>query len=288
MKHQTVRNFLKKKFGGEVLKIPVNAGFSCPNKENGAFGCIFCDNRSFSPVAIKTENVVEQFCEKRNRMRHKFQYFMPYLQPNTNTYASVDKLKEIYEPLISQDGVVGLAVGTRPDAISAECENYLSSINSRTYLSLELGLQSANNKTLKLINRGHTAECFAEKVEKLAEKNIEIVAHVMLGLPEETEEDMFNTAKFLSQIPVKGVKIHQLMIIKDTPLEKWYDEKKLEVFSLEKYAETLAKFLENLREDIILHRIMADCSLKNGLVAPLWSAEKSNALNYIRNYLKNF
>ena len=284
--HKTIREFLREKFGEDVLKIPVNAGFSCPNKENGNSGCVFCDNVSFSPAALKTENVVSQFIEKRDKMRRKFNLFIPYLQPNTNTYAPIEKLREIYEPLIIQDGVAGLAIGTRPDAVSNETINYLSSINSRTYLSLELGLQSANDKTLKLINRGHNAECFAKTAEKLAEKNIEIVAHVMLGLPQESKNDMINTAKFISDLPIKGVKIHQLMIIKNTPLEKLFAKGEVSILALEKYCEILGEFLKNLRKDIIIHRLLADSSPENGLLAPLWSADKSDSLNFIRNYLK--
>ncbi|MDR0304061.1 MAG: TIGR01212 family radical SAM protein [Chitinispirillales bacterium] len=285
LEHKTIREFLKEKFGENVLKIPVNPGFSCPNKENGDTGCIFCDNNSFSPAALKTENVVSQFIEKRDKMKYKFNLFMPYLQPNTNTYAPVEKLREIYEPLIIQDGAVGLAIGTRPDAVSDETINYLSSINSKTYLSLELGLQSANNKTLALINRRHSAECFAETVKKLAEKNIEIVAHVMIGLMRETKEDVINTAKFISALPVKGVKIHQLMIIKNTPLEKLFAQNEVSVLTLEKYAEILKEFLRNLRQDIIIHRLMADSSVRNGLIAPFWSSEKNKSLNFIKNYL---
>jgi len=279
--HKTIRRFLKEKFGEQVLKIPVNADFSCPNKENGKNGCIFCDNVSFSPVALNTETVVSQFCRKRDKIKHKFNLFMPYLQPNTNTYALPEKLREIYEPLLIQDGVVGLAVGTRPDAICDKTINYLSSINTRTYLSLELGLQSANNKTLELINRGHSAECFAETAEKLAKKSIEIVAHVMLGLPKETKNDMINTAKFISDLPISGVKIHQLMIIKGTPLEKL----NVSVFTLEQYCEILTEFLRNLRSDIIIHRLMADSMPQNGLVAPLWSAQKAESLEYIKSIL---
>jgi radical SAM protein (TIGR01212 family) len=285
--HKTVREFMREKFGEDVLKIPINAGFSCPNKEGGNSGCIFCDNVSFSPVAKTEDSAVLQFIKKRDKMKYKFNLFMPYLQPNTNTYASIEKLRNVYEPLIIQDGVTGIAIGTRPDAVSDETIDYLSSINSRTYLSLELGLQSANDKTLKFINRGHDAECFRDAVYKLAKKNIEIVAHVMLGLPKETKEDMINTAKFISDLPIKGVKIHQLMIIKNTPLEKMFNKNEISVFSLEEYCKIIKEFLKNLRQDIIIHRFLADSSIENGLIAPFWSAEKSNSLNFIRNYLKN-
>ena len=288
MKHKTLRQFLREKFSQDVLKIPVNAGFSCPNKENGNFGCIFCDNVSFSPVALNTETAVGQFCEKRDKRKNKFNLFMPYLQPNTNTYAPTEKLRQIYESLIIQDGVVGLAVGTRPDAVSGELCEYLSSLNERTYLVLELGLQSANDKTLRFISRGHNAECFAETVLKLAEKKIETVAHIMLGLPGESKKDMINTAKFLSDLPVKGVKIHQLMIIKNTPLEELFRQNKVSVFSLEEYGEVLSDFLLNLREDIVIHRLMADSTTQNGLVAPPWSADKAQSLNYLQKKLQTF
>lgn len=285
--YNSFRTFLKSKFGKPVLKIPLNGGFSCPNRDGtiSSSGCFFCDNQSFSPAALKCNSPIKQLRDKITQFSGKISCFIPYLQPFSNTYGSVDKLRSVYEPLLSVDGVVGLTIGTRPDCFSASIYQYLEELSKRTYLSVELGLQSIHDCTLSSINRGHTFEAFRSAVNSLSKLNIETVAHVMLGLPGETEEMMLETARTLSTLPVNGVKIHQLMIIKGTVFEKWFLDKRIEPLLLETYTGILCKFLMLLRPDQHIHRLMADSKTELGLVAPLWSSEKTSSIMYIHNYM---
>jgi radical SAM protein (TIGR01212 family) len=281
--YNSYRQFLKKKFGTAVLKIPLSGGFSCPNRDGtkSSEGCLFCDNRSFSPAALREENPKEQLLEVIDRVKHKYHAFIPYLQPFSNTYGSVERLREIYEPLLDVEHVVGIAIGTRPDCFGEGTIEYLTDLSSRTFLSVELGLQSAHETTLAAINRGHTVKEFETVVKKLAVRSIETVAHVMLGFPGESDEMMMDTARFLSELPVQGVKIHQVMIIRGTAFETLYNDNKIMPLSLDRYSELLCRFLELLRADQLIHRIVADSTIEHGLIAPLWSAEKSKTISSI-------
>ena len=286
--YHTYRSYLKKRFGKPVLKIPLNGGFSCPNRDGTAStnGCLFCDNRSFSPVADRTaEPPLRQLQSIISRPGAAGKPLLPYLQPFSNTYGTVDQLKTVYEPLLEVPGVTGLAVGTRPDCFSEEIFRYLADLSQRTYLSIELGLQSSHDSTLALCNRGHTWNDFLTTLNRLAADGIETVAHVMIGLPGETSDMIYETAHRLAELPVRGVKIHQLMIIADTEFAEWYRTERCEVLELERYSELLCGFLERLRPDQHIHRIVADSTKENGLIAPLWSADKTTALRYIHRYM---
>lgn len=283
----TYRSYLKERFGKPVLKIPINGGFSCPNRDGtkSTLGCSFCDNRSFSPVALESSSVISQLTASIQRASSRYELFIAYLQPFSNTYATVEKLKSIYEPLIAVAGVVGLAVGTRPDCLSSDTYDYLADINKRTYLSIEIGLQSASDETLAYNNRGHTFSAFKATVQELADREIETVVHIMIGLPGDTAESMLNTARELAKLPVNGVKIHQLMIIRGTKLEEWYNKGEIKPLKLEEYAELVSDFISLLRPDQHIHRIMADSKPEHGLIAPLWSAEKMKSIAFIQNYM---
>jgi radical SAM protein (TIGR01212 family) len=280
----TYRSVLKKTFKTRVLKVPLNGGFSCPNKKNGN-ACTFCDNRSFSPAALRAGEVKDQFCAIRDRRKDRYSAFIPYLQPNTNTYAPVEDLRLMYDPLIKLDGVVGLAIGTRPDCLDDDVVGYLAELNKKTYLSLEIGLQSSSNKTLKHISRGHTFEEFAEAVERVAKHNIEVVVHIMAGLPGEAVDDMVQTVKDISKLPIQGVKIHQLMVIRDTEMADEYNNGEFDTLSIEKYAPVLTEMLRHLRADISVHRIMADTKDGYGLISPLWSLEKDQSIMFLQKFL---
>lgn len=283
----TYRSYLKKRFGKPVLKIPINGGFSCPNRDGtkSNSGCTFCDNRSFSPVALVSSSVITQLTASIQRASSRYELFIAYLQPFSNTYGTVEKLKSIYEPVIAVPGVIGLAVGSRPDCLSSGIYEYLADINNRTYLSIELGLQSASDKTLAYNNRGHTFSDFKAAVQELADREIETVAHVMIGLPGDTAESMLDTARELAKLPVSGVKIHQLMIIRGTRIEEWYNNGEIKPLELEKYAELVSDFISLLRPDQHIHRIMADSKPEHGLIAPQWSAEKMKSIAFIQNYM---
>lgn len=287
-RYNSYRTYLKNKFGSPVLKIPVNGGFSCPNRDGtkSSSGCTFCDNRSFSPVALREDEVTNQVTGVIERTGKRFRHFIPYLQPFSNTYGSVEELRSVYEPLLEIPGVCGLAIGTRPDCLSDEIYRYLEEISRRTFLSVELGLQSGDNDVLSLCNRGHTIEEFTAAAKKLAALGIETVAHCMIGLPGETEEKMIATARLCASLPLHGVKIHQLMIIKGTALETAYLQGDVEVFTLEEYAGRLGNFLTYLNPRQFIHRLMADSTPENGLIAPLWSTQKTQSLQFINSFME--
>ena len=284
--YNSYRSYIKKRFGVPVLTIPLNAGFSCPNRDGtlSSAGCAFCDNASFSPVAHSQASALDQL---RNSMQHarRFAKFIAYLQSFSNTYGSIDAIKTIYEPLIAESGVVGLAVGTRPDCFTDEIYDYLALVNQRTYLNMEIGLQSATDAVLLRVNRGHTVLAFEQCVNNLYSRKISCTAHIMLGLPGETHASMIETAKLCARLPISGIKIHQLMIIKGTLLAAQYAARLITVFTIEDYAAVLGEFLQHLRPDQYIHRIMADSKPEHGLIAPLWSGSKMASLERINCYL---
>ena len=206
--------------------------------------------------------------------------YIGYFQANTNTYASVDVLKEKYEPILKQKDVVGLSIGTRCDAISEECLDYLSDLNSRTFLTIELGLQTIHESTSILINRCHTLECFTDMVKKLRDRNINVVVHIINGLPYETHDMMIETVKFLSNQDIQGIKIHALSILKGTRLEELYNKTHFHVMDRSEYINTVCDQLEYLREDIVVHRLTGD-PMVSDLIEPKWLIKKTTILNDI-------
>ena len=218
----------------------------------------------------------------KNKMHKKWPKakYIGYFQARTNTYAPVKKLKELYESILKLDNVIGLNIATRPDAISDECLNYLEELSKKTYLTIELGLQTSNEKTSKLINRCHSLKCFEDMVKKLREKNIDIVVHIINGLPYETKEDMLNTVKYLNKLDIQGIKIHMLSIIKNTPLEKLYQKEKFKILTKEEYIDIVINQLELLKEEIVIHRITGDPKIDE-LIEPFWLTKKFCVLNDI-------
>lgn len=284
-RYHTFNYFLKTKFNKKVFKVALDAGFTCPNKKTG--GCIFCSEGSKSNITDSKKSVLDQFEEVKNIMLKKWpdSYYIPYLQANTNTYENVDKLKEIYEPLLKLENIVGLAIATRPDCISDKVLDYLTKINKRTFLMVELGLQSSNDNTLKFINRGHDVKCFDDMVKKLKDRNIFVVAHIINGLPYETKDDMINTVKHLNSINIDAIKIHMLHIVKNTSLEKIYNENPFHILSKEEYIDIVCDQLEYLNEKIVIERITGDPIIEN-LITPTWLTKKFVLLNDIDKEMK--
>ena len=284
-RYHTFNYFLKNKFNKKVFKVALDARFTCPHKKDG--GCIFCSDGSKSNIVDSNKNIFEQFEEVKEIMSKKWpdSYYIPYLQANTNTNASLEKLKETYEPLLRLNNVVGLAIATRPDCISDEVLDYLSDLNNRTFLMVELGLQSANNETLKFINRGHDVKCFDDMVKKLKERNIFVVAHIINGLPYETKEDMIHTIKHINALNVDAVKIHMLHIIKDTPLEKIYEKVPFHILDKEEYIDIICDQLTYLKPEIVIERITGDPIAEN-LILPKWLVKKFVLLNDIDKEMK--
>ena len=229
-RYNTIDRYYKQKYGKKVAKISLNGNFSCPNKDGkkGFGGCIFCSKTGSGDFAGDKElNILEQFENIKNIINKKWpeSLYMPYLQANSNTYGSVEKLKEVYEPLTTLPDIVGISIATRADCFNEEIYEYLNDLNTRIPIQVELGLQTIHPHTSKLINRGSTLEEFEEAVKRLRELNIEIVVHIINGLPYETKDEMLETIHYLNKLDIQGIKIHCLLILKDTPLENYYQKK---------------------------------------------------------------
>ena len=280
-RYHTINYFYRTKFNSKVFKVPLDAHMSCPNKINGN-GCIYCSDFSKSNIINSKESIEEQFLNNIKVLENKWpnSLYIPYFQAGTNTYAPLETLKGLFESLLKFDKVVGLAIATRPDTLSNEVIDYLGELNKKTFLTIELGLQSSNNKTLDFIKRGHDVDCFVNAVKKLKEKGIFVVAHIINGLPYETEEDMLNTIKLLNDLKVDGVKIHMLYISKNTELADIYEKEKFSILSKEEYIDIVIKQLELLDEKIVIERITGD-PIKEDLITPDWLLKKFCVLNDI-------
>ena len=289
-RYYTLDYFYKHKFNSKVFKVSLDGGFTCPNKDGkvGFGGCIYCSKSGSAEYAgDRKDDLVTQFNKVKEMMERKWPKakYIGYFQANTNTYAPVSVLKEKYETILSLPNVVGLSIATRADSITDECLDYLSELNTRTFLTVELGLQTIHEKTSILINRCHTLECFEEMVNKLRSKNINVVVHIINGLPYETHDMMVDTVKYLSNLDIQGIKIHALSILKDTALEKMYNETHFKVQTREEYINTVCDQLEYLREDIVVHRITGDPKLDD-LVEPDWLIKKVTIINDIDKEMK--
>ena len=284
-RYHTLNYYYKTRYNSKVFKVSLNGGFSCPNKDgtNGFGGCIFCSNAGSGDFAGNpTKPLTEQFYAVRNVMLKKWPQakYIGYFQANTNTYAPVEELKEKYEEILKIDNVVGLNIATRSDAISSEVYDYLEELNRKTDLTVEIGLQSMHDETLKLINRGHDLKNFDDCIKELKRRNIKVVVHIINGLPYETKAMMIDTAKYLNTLKIDGIKIHMLHIIKGTRLAKMYEEKHFHVLTKEEYIDIVIEQLENLNENIVIHRITGD-PVKEDLIEPQWLVKKFCVLNDI-------
>lgn len=284
-RYHTLDYFYKHKFNSKVFKVSLNAGFTCPNKDGkvGNRGCIYCSNSGSGDYAGNpNDNLLKQFEEVKNIMIKKWpnSKYIGYFQANTNTYAPVDILKEKYELILNLDNVIGLSIATRPDSITDECLDYLEELNKKTYLTIELGLQTIHKETSLLINRCHTLECLNNMVQKLRERNINVVIHIINGLPYETREMMIETVKYLNDLNIQGIKIHMLHILKGTELANIYEKEKFHVLSKEEYVDIVCDQLEYLRPEIVINRITGDPKADE-LIEPSWLIKKFGVLNEI-------
>lgn len=284
-RYHTLNYYYKKKYNSKVFKISLNGGFTCPNKDGtvGTKGCIYCSKLGSGDFAgNKSKDIVTQFNEVKNIMLKKWPNakYIGYFQANTNTYAPVEKLKSLFEPIIKLDNVVGLNIATRSDTITDECLEYLIDLNKRTDLVIELGLQSMHDKTLKYINRGHDLKNFEECFKKLKENNIKVVVHIINGLPNETKDMMLDTVKYLNNLGIDGIKIHMLHVIKDTELASIYKEKTFHILTKDEYIDIVINQLELLDESVVINRITGD-PVKEDLIEPTWLLKKFCVLNDI-------
>lgn len=284
-RYYTLNYFYKKTFGMKVFKVALNAGFTCPNRDGtkGYDGCIYCSESGSGDFAgNKNDDLVTQFNNIKNMMLKKWPNakYIAYFQANSNTYADVNILKEKYESVLNIPGVIGIDIATRPDCFNSEIYDYLEDLNKKTFLTIELGLQSMHEKTLKLINRGHDLKCFENAVKELKKRNIKVVVHIINGLPYETKEDMIETAKYLNRLDIDGIKIHMLYVIKGTKLEDMYLKKPFKILTKEEYIDIVISQLEYLNENIVIARITGDPD-KEDLIEPKWLVKKFVVLNDI-------
>lgn len=276
---------LRQLFQEKVFKVPLDGGFTCPNRDGQVAigGCTFCSARGSGDFAgDRRMDLVKQFHEVKERMHAKWPdaKYIGYFQAFTNTYAPVEELREMYEVILQQEGVVGLSIATRPDCLPDDVVEYLADLNQRTYLWVELGLQTIHEHTAQLVNRGHDFQCYLDAVAKLRKHNIRICAHIIYGLPGETHADMMATAQAVARLDVQGVKIHLLHLLRKTPMVKQYEQGLLRLLSREEYIKLVVDTLEILPPEMIVHRVTGD-GPRDLLIGPLWSRNKWEVLNGI-------
>ena len=280
-RYYTLNYYNQMKYGSKVMKISLNAGFTCPNIDGtkGTGGCIYCLSGSNKNTE---KDLVKQFYEVRDIMEKKWpgSKYIGYFQANTNTYAPMEVLKEKFESILALDNVIGLNIATRPDSISDDVLDYLEELSHRTNLVIELGLQTTNEKTAELINRCCSLDEFDECLDKLNKRNIDVVVHIINGLPYETKEDMINTVKYLSNKKILGIKIHMLHVLKGTKLYDLYEKEHFHILTKEEYVDIVCEQLEYLREDIVINRITGDPDIED-LIEPTWLIKKFGVLNEI-------
>lgn len=284
-RYHSLNYFLREKFGEKVFKISLDGGFSCPNRDGtiSKGGCLFCSERGSGDFAGDREfSIKRQFQDVKTMMAKKWKAgkYIAYFQAYTNTYAPIEVLQKKYEEAISEEGVVALAIATRPDCLGEDVLDLLETINKKYYVWVELGLQTSKDEVAKKINRGYKLQVFEEAIEALKKRNIDFVVHSIFGLPGEKKEDMLKTVDYIAHTGAQGVKFHLLHLMKHTPLVKLYEEGELEFLSQEDYIEILCKSVEILPENMIIHRLTGDAP-RELLIGPMWSLKKWEVLNAI-------
>lgn len=285
--YRTFQDHCREKFGGKVYKLSIDAGFSCPNRDGtcGVGGCIFCDGSG--AFAGKGESVTQQLEQARLRVQAKNRSgkYIAYFQAFTNTYAPVEHLRKLYLEAIAPEDIVGLAIGTRPDCLDDAVISLLNEINAIKPVSVELGLQTTNPDSVRYIRRGYENRVYFDAVKRLKAAGIEVVTHIILGLPGETIADAVKTTRDAIAAGTDGVKFHLLHVLRGTGLAKDYEAGKFQCLSLEEYGIWLKACIDILPPHITVHRITGD-GAKKDLIAPLWSGDKKRVLNYLNNLLK--
>lgn len=287
-KYNRITEYLKEKFGERVLKICIDGGFTCPNRDGtcGIGGCIFCSSTGSGDHLNNNFSIPNQVKSFLNSYRgQRANKFIAYFQNYTNTYDDINNLKLKYDSALIDDRIVALAIATRPDCITEDIAKLISSYSNKYYVWVELGLQTSNDETGKLINRGYTSSDFTKAVKILNKYNIDVVTHIMIGLPNETDVDINNTISFINNHNIQGLKIHSTYVIKNTILEKLYKEKKYIPLNLDKYIYLAVKILTHISPNVVIHRISGDAP-KDLLIAPEWNLHKKLIMNGIDKYLK--
>ncbi len=284
-------DYLFSKYNTRVLKLPINAGLSCPNRDGtiGYNGCIFCSiDGSASPTTSDRIDIAEQMenAKKSFKRSNKTTKYIAYFQAYTNTYASREKLKYLYDNAIMVEYVIGLMIATRPDCIPNDILDLIAEYKKDDFeLCLEIGMQTMHDKSLALLNRGHSHKDTIDSIQRAAQKKIPVCVHIILGIPGESWRNMMDTADEISSLPINGVKFHHLHVIKGTKLEEYYNDNKVKAVKFKEYISTISDFLERLRPDIMIHRLIGDRE-ETSLIAPTWAQHKGTVLKAIEDELE--
>lgn len=290
-RYYTLDYYYKNKYNSKVFKVALNGNFTCPNRDGTISynGCIFCSEKGSGDFAGDKElSLNEQFNQVKNILLKKWPKakYIAYFQANTNTYGTLDKIKSLFEEAITLDkDIVSLSIATRPDCINSEILEYLNDLNKKIPITIELGLQTKHNSTAKLINRGYDLNTFEQCVQNLNKYNIDIVVHIINGLPHESKEMMLDTIKYLNGFNIQGVKIHSLFILKNTKLSEMYLNNEFDILTLEQYIDVTVEQLALIRDDIVIHRINGDAP-RDLLIEPQWSLKKLIIMNEIDKEMK--
>ena len=288
--YNSLNEYYRHKYQSKISKIAINGGFSCPNKDGtkSYLGCSFCSKSGSGDFAgDKNLSILEQFRQMKPIMDNKWpnSKYILYFQANSNTYKPIEKLKEIYDPLTNIENVCGLDIATRSDCLNEDIVKYLAKLNEKIDITVELGLQTSNEKTKIAINRQETNQEFIDAVTLLRKYHIEVVCHIINGLPNETKEDMINTIHFINKLDIQGIKFHSLLVLRNTRLETEYKENPFHILSREEYVDIVVKQITLLNPSIIIHRLSADSSVKD-LIVPDWTRKKLVVMNEIDKKLR--
>ena len=284
-RYRSLNSFLREKFGEKVMKISLDGGFTCPNRDGkiSRKGCLFCSERGSGDFSgNRILSISNQFKEVKAMMNDKWKSgkYIAYFQAYTNTYDTLENLRKKYDEAINNEGVVALSIATRPDCIDENVVKLLKEYSEKVYLWVELGFQTSNEETANLINRGYKNEVYDKAVKLLHENSIDVVTHVIFGLPQETHEDMIDTVDYVCSRGISGIKIHLLHLMKNTPMVKLYEEGRLKFMEMDEYIDLVIKALERIPKDVVIHRLTGDAP-RNLLIGPMWSLKKWEVLNEI-------
>lgn len=282
---------MRKKFGSTVYKVNVDAGFTCPNRDGtlGVSGCNYCNNKSFRPSSCSPDISISDQIQKgiaHITKRYRAEKFIVYFQPYTNTYAPVESLETLYREALQAPSVVGLAIGTRPDAIDEAKIQLIESLASQKFMLIEYGLQSVYDKSLEWINRGHDYQAYLHAVDMTRNRGILIGAHIIVGIPTETREEMLAMAEEISLHGIDFLKVHQLQVVKDTPLANLYQKTQFHTFQYDEYLDFIVDFLERISPDIVFQRLFATAP-DDILIAPHWGKNRQQILRDIEARLES-
>ena len=281
--------YLKEKFGEKIFKVSLDGGFTCPNRDGTLSykGCIFCSESGSGEFTGNRENSITNQINEQIKFlgRGEDKKYIAYFQNFTGTYGNIEHLRSVYEEANKHPSIVGIAIATRADCLSEEVLELLSEFNEKTHLWIEIGLQTVNDKTAEIINRGYKTEIFTEKMKELNKRNIKVVTHVIIGLPNENKNDVFSTIDYINEQKTWGIKLHLLYILKNTGLFEYYKSNPFEIMKKEEYISLVTEIISRLDKKIVIHRLTGDAPWKD-LYEPKWSTDKRGILNGINKLLK--